>query len=240
MKTRRLLNPRRDCSHSARHGFRGRDLSISVNDVAKGLLPRECRLRGTDEVMGPVAESTSRVVPIGTASGCYLLRPGSLAERATSRLSSINGLPPKTKWRSQQVTREHYGISTKTHLTVAEAEARVREALSEEGFGVLTEIDVAETLSEKLGIDRSPYRILGACNPELANRALEVETDIGLLLPCNVIIYEGEEATVVGAINPGTLVELTSNADLEPIAADVRDRLRRVLDRVADAGDVRP
>lgn len=134
------------------------------------------------------------------------------------------------------MTREHYGIRTTTHLGVADAESRVRVALADEGFGVLTEIDVAETLREKLGLERPPYRILGACNPELADKALEAEADIGLLLPCNVIIYERRETTVVAAIDPGTLVDLTANLVLEPIAADVRQRLERVVASVTDSG----
>jgi uncharacterized protein (DUF302 family) len=125
--------------------------------------------------------------------------------------------------------RTRYGMRTTTDMTAAEAEVEVRDALAAEGFGVLTEIDVAETLRTKLGLERRPYRILGACNPPLAARALDAEPDVGLLLPCNVVVYEGEEGTVVAAMDPGTMVDLSANPALEPIAADARARLERVL-----------
>ncbi len=113
---------------------------------------------------------------------------------------------------------------------MAGAEARVRELLAGEGFGILTEIDVASTLKEKLGVTRTPYRILGACNPQLANQALDSEADIGLLLPCNVIVYQDDDETVVAALDPATMVDLTDNPDLETIANDARARLERVID----------
>jgi uncharacterized protein (DUF302 family) len=94
---------------------------------------------------------------------------------------------------------------------------------------VLTEIDVAATLKEKLGVERGPYKILGACNPTLADRAIAVEEDIGLLLPCNVIIYETGGRTVVAAMEPTTIVNLTSNLELESIAAEARAALDRAL-----------
>jgi uncharacterized protein (DUF302 family) len=125
------------------------------------------------------------------------------------------------------VTR--YGMRTTTDMAPAEAEATVREALAAEGFGVLTEIDVAQTLREKLGIERGPYRILGACNPPLAAQALDADSDIGLLLPCNVVIYEGIGETVVAALDPQTMIDLTANPAIEPIAAEARARLERVL-----------
>lgn len=125
------------------------------------------------------------------------------------------------------VTR--YGMRTTTDMAPAEAEAVVREALAAEGFGVLTEIDVAETLRVKLGLERGPYRILGACNPPLAAEALDADSDIGLLLPCNVVIYEGAGETVVAALDPQTMIDLTANPAIAPIAADARARLERVL-----------
>ncbi len=123
-----------------------------------------------------------------------------------------------------------YGLKTRTGLDMAGAEARVRELLAGEGFGILTEIDVASTLKEKLGVTRTPYRILGACNPQLANQALDSEADIGLLLPCNVIVYQDDDETVVAALDPATMVDLTDNPDLETIANDARARLERVID----------
>lgn len=123
-----------------------------------------------------------------------------------------------------------YGLKTRTRLDMAEAEARVRELLASEGFGILTEIDVAETLRVKLGLTRSPYRILGACNPQLAAEALENEADVGLLLPCNVVVYEDGGSTVVAVLDPATMVGLTGNPALEHVAAEARVRLERVVD----------
>jgi uncharacterized protein (DUF302 family) len=122
-----------------------------------------------------------------------------------------------------------YGIKQQSPLAPAAAETRLREALAAEGFGILTEIDVAETLRTKLGIERAPYRILGACNPELAARALALEIDIGLLLPCNVVVYEDDGVTVMAALDPATMVDVTANSGLEAVAAEARRRLERAL-----------
>lgn len=131
-----------------------------------------------------------------------------------------------------------YGMKTRTHLDMAAAETRVRDLLAEEGFGILTEIDVASTLKEKLGLERSPYRILGACNPQLANQALETEADVGLLLPCNVIVYEDDDGTVVAALDPGTMVDLTDNPALHEVASEARERIQRVVEKMgANEGD---
>lgn len=127
-----------------------------------------------------------------------------------------------------------YGFSVETELSVAEAEARVRELLKSEGFGVLTEIDVQQTLKEKLDADFRPYRILGACNPPLSHRALQVEPDIGLLLPCNVVVEARPEGgTRISFLDPETALGLVGNSQLEPIARDAAERLRRVADRLS-------
>lgn len=114
-----------------------------------------------------------------------------------------------------------------------EALPRVVEALKTEGFGVLTEIDVRDTLQKKLGVEMRRYKIMGACNPPLAHRALQTELDVGLMLPCNVIVYEGDDGrAVVNAIDP--LETIAAHHDgLRPIAAEVRAKLARVLERLS-------
>ena len=111
--------------------------------------------------------------------------------------------------------------------------AKVPDALKTEGFGVLTEIDVKDTLKKKLDVDFRRYKILGACNPTLAHKALETEIELGVMLPCNVIVYEGNEGkTVVAAIDPMQTVAATGNPRLREIATEVRARLTRVLGRI--------
>jgi len=119
-------------------------------------------------------------------------------------------------------------------LPYAQAVERTRDSLANEGFGVLTEIDVAATLRKKLEVEFRPYIILGACNPPLAHRALEAELEIGLLLPCNVILYAADdpEHTVVAALDPVEALSLSGNDAIQPIAEDVRRRLQRVLTTV--------
>lgn len=107
--------------------------------------------------------------------------------------------------------------------------AKLPEALKAEGFGVLTEIDVRETLRQKLGVDFPPYKILGACNPPLAHRALQAELGIGVMLPCNVVVYADGDNTVVIAVDPMETIA-ASSATLRPIAQEVRAKLTRVLD----------
>jgi uncharacterized protein (DUF302 family) len=113
-----------------------------------------------------------------------------------------------------------------------DAMARIPEALKAEGFGVLTQIDVQETLRQKLGVDFRRYVILGACNPSLAHRALQAELDIGVLLPCNIAVYEQDGRAVVNAIDPMQTIAAHSAA-LQPIAEEVRGRLARALERLA-------
>jgi uncharacterized protein (DUF302 family) len=127
-----------------------------------------------------------------------------------------------------------YGLSTTVSMTFDQAVALTRDALASEGFGVLTEIDVAATLRKKLDVEFRPYLILGACNPPLAHRALQAELDIGLLLPCNVIVYAADDPghTVVAALDPVQALSLSGNDAIQPIAEDVRRRLQRVLTTV--------
>jgi uncharacterized protein (DUF302 family) len=128
-----------------------------------------------------------------------------------------------------------YGVKVTVPLPYDRAVARTREALGKEGFGVLTEIDVQATLKNKLDAEFRPYVILGACNPPLAHRALQAERDIGLLLPCNVVVYAGDSpsTSVVAALDPGALLGLTGRTDLTPVAEDVRGRMERVLAAVS-------
>ena len=130
-----------------------------------------------------------------------------------------------------------YGISTTVALGYDQALERTRAALAGEGFGVLTEIDVAATLKKKLDVDFRRYIILGACNPPLAHRALTAELDIGLLLPCNVIVYEGGEPghSVVAAMDPVAALALTGRSDIAALAQEVRGRLERAL-KVVEQG----
>jgi uncharacterized protein (DUF302 family) len=123
-----------------------------------------------------------------------------------------------------------YAFGKTVGLEHDEAVARATEALGKEGFGVLTEIDVAATLKKKLGVDVPPYRILGACNPQFAHRALQAEPEIGALLPCNVVVRTGEDGrTIVEIMDPAAVLGLVGRADVAPIAAEVRQRLERVL-----------
>jgi uncharacterized protein (DUF302 family) len=117
---------------------------------------------------------------------------------------------------------------------MAEAAERVRAALADEGFGVLTEIDLAATLHAKLGLEMAPYMILGACRPPLAAAAVESEPDIGLLLPCNVVVYAQDDRTVVAALDPRTMVDVTGNTGMAEVAEDARGRLERALTAVAE------
>jgi uncharacterized protein (DUF302 family) len=114
-----------------------------------------------------------------------------------------------------------------------EARTRITEALKQEGFGVLTEIDVQSTLKAKLNQAFRRYAILGACNPQLAHRALSTELGVGLLLPCNVCVWEEEGGSVVSIARPDVMFQVVSNSALEPVAADADQRLRRALERVA-------
>lgn len=123
-----------------------------------------------------------------------------------------------------------YGISTTLDRPFAEVNDAVREALAAQGFGVLTEIDLAATLKKKLDVDIPAQVILGACNPPLAHRALGVEESIGLLLPCNVVVRSvGEGRTVVEALDPQVMVAVTGSADLTPVADEAAARLRAAL-----------
>jgi uncharacterized protein (DUF302 family) len=127
-----------------------------------------------------------------------------------------------------------YAFSTVLDASYEDAVAQVRDALREEGFGVLTEIDVKETLKKKLGKEFRRYVILGACNPPYAYRSLQSDLDVGLLLPCNAIVYETDDGKAyVAAINPVSALEVIKNRELKEIAREVSEKLRRVIKKLA-------
>ena len=123
-----------------------------------------------------------------------------------------------------------YAISKIVKFSYDEAIEKVTAALKEEGFGILTTIDVKETLKKKIDVDRKPYVILGACNPPFANQSLQAEPMIGLFLPCNVVVYvDDNEQTVVAAFNPEIMGEISPNPEIHKIGASVKERLERVI-----------
>ena len=127
-----------------------------------------------------------------------------------------------------------YAFTATTSKSYDEAITEVTGALQEQGFGVLTEINVSEVLKKKLDIDKRPYLILGACNPVLANQAMEAEPDIGLLLPCNVVVREEEDgSTTVAFMDPSAVLSLVDNPEVATLAAEVRGRLEKVCDAIA-------
>jgi uncharacterized protein (DUF302 family) len=129
---------------------------------------------------------------------------------------------------------KHYAFSTVLETTYEDAVSRVTNALKEEGFGVLTEIDVRATLKKKLNVDFRKYVILGACNPPYAYRTLQTDLDVGLLLPCNVIVYETDEKKAfISAINPVSALDVIKNEQLRRIAEEVSEKLKKVVDKLA-------
>ena len=128
-----------------------------------------------------------------------------------------------------------YSFEVKRHGSFKKVIAEVTEALKKEGFGILTEIDVQKTLKEKLGIERKSYLILGACNPQLAHRALEIDPDIGLLLPCNVVIREEEDGSLlISFMDPLAVLGIVNKPEIEEIAEEAQKRLKRVQKSLAE------
>lgn len=126
-----------------------------------------------------------------------------------------------------------YTLSATTTAPFATAVEHVRHELQNEGFGVLCEIDVQATLRAKLGVETEPYLILGACNPPLAHRALEAEPELGVLLPCNVVVYERAGETTIAAIDAERMLSIVDNDELLSVAAEVKVRLASVVERAA-------
>ena len=138
------------------------------------------------------------------------------------------------------VTFTPYAITRTVGSTFDDAVADVTTALAAQGFGILTTIDVQATLKAKLDLDVAPYTILGACNPQLASRGLAIEPDLGVLLPCNVVVRRERDRTVIAAMEPLAAMRLSGNDELEPIAAEARDRVERAISSVADRQRVAP
>jgi uncharacterized protein (DUF302 family) len=133
------------------------------------------------------------------------------------------------------MTETTYGLSVTVELPYADAIEQTKQALAREGFGVLTEIDVRATLKSKIGVDFEPYIILGACNPGLAHQALTAEQEIGLLLPCNVVVRAiNDDRSAVSAMDPQAALGLVDNAAVASVAAEARERLKRALLSLAD------
>ncbi len=127
----------------------------------------------------------------------------------------------------------NYSFGGETDINFDEAIRKVTECLKEEGFGVLTEIDAKKVLKEKLGLERKPYKILGACNPHIAHKAIDIEPEIGTLLPCNVLVYEREDGKiVVTAMDPEAALKLVGNPNIEEIAKEVKKKIEKALGKV--------
>lgn len=122
-----------------------------------------------------------------------------------------------------------YGFSKTTDYSFEQAILKVTEELKKEGFGVLTTIDVKDTLKKKIDVDFKKYTILGACNPKLAHSGLQAEEELGLLLPCNVIVYEKNDKTVVSIFDPRVMTLVIENPEMKPVAEEVKNKLQRVL-----------
>jgi uncharacterized protein (DUF302 family) len=126
-----------------------------------------------------------------------------------------------------------YGQTIEVQMSFDDAVEKVKEAFKEQGFGTLTEIDVQATLKEKIDRDIEPYTILGTCNPELASQALDIEREIGLLLPCNVVVTQRDGKTLVQALNPEVMVSVPNNDALKPIADEAAERMNKALSSLA-------
>jgi len=131
-----------------------------------------------------------------------------------------------------------YSYQKTVNLSYEQALEKTTQELQKEGFGVLTEIDVKATMKKKLDVDYNNYKILGACNPPLAHQALSADPEIGVLLPCNVIVYEAEEGkTVVSAIDAAAMFSVVGRVDILPVAEEVNRKLKNVIDNVSNAGE---
>lgn len=136
------------------------------------------------------------------------------------------------------MTNVPYAITVRTDDDLDEVEERVRQALADQGFGILTEIDVQATLKKKLDVTRPPMRILGACNPSLAQRALDAEPEVSVLLPCNVTVYEEDGQTVVSAMKPTAALDLVRNPKVSRVAQEAERLLRAALEEALPGAQI--
>ncbi len=131
------------------------------------------------------------------------------------------------------MSTKHYGMSVHTSLSMEDAETHIRRALNDQGFGILTEIDIAATLKSKLGVERRPYKILGACNPPLAHRALSAEDKLGVLLPCNVVVQDkGADGIEISAMDPSAAMSMIDSTEVADVARIVREKLDKVVQAI--------
>lgn len=137
-------------------------------------------------------------------------------------------------------TKSAYGDVRQTRLSFNEAVSQLEAALKKEGFGVLCRIDIQAKLKEKLGVESPRYVILGACNPPIAHRALQEDVNLGLLLPCNAIVYERDGRIYAGVVDAAKMLSITGHPQMEPLAREVNERLRRALDAVAPSAAAAP
>lgn len=144
----------------------------------------------------------------------------------------VSGVQKQIGRNADMAEEINYGFRREVEMSFSEAVGRIRLELQKEGFGVLTEIDVKETLKRKLDVDFDEYVILGACNPPFAFKALQVERDMGLMLPCNVVVYVQGGRTFIASISPTTQMRKTGNDALGEVAAEVESKLRRVIENV--------
>ena len=127
-----------------------------------------------------------------------------------------------------------YTISKTLHKSFNEATDLVIDELKKEGFGIITEVNLKEKFKEKLGVDFRNYKILGACNPAIANKAVQIEDKIGVMLPCNILVQEKENGDVeISAINPVKTIGVVNNRNLDPIAIEVSEKLKKAIDKVS-------
>ncbi len=217
---------------------RQRLTELGIDYIARQVpVEREHRLllrerTGTDTI--PVLVATDGEVTVGEdAITAYLDTRTPAPRRGTSPSPEGGESPPPLPPGGMRMLATGYTLSTTTNQPFGAAVERVRDELSKEGFGVLSEIDVQATLREKLGVEEDAYVILGACNPALAHQALSAEPDLGTLLPCNVVVYQRDGQTHIAAIDAERMLSIVGNDSLAPVAAEVRGKLAGVVERAS-------